>query len=172
MLCSLATIEFFNSMCYLYAILSLITDSFLLVNERYANSFSPNNSLLSCITFTNSSIFNFKLPLFNYHTYYITIFRFTQFIPSKCKKDRLPCSLGNLSFIKYVITSSFICISMLSISLSLFIVIFETSRCISCFLCWLVLISKNTSLNLFITSFTISNGIGSPSASWRSCFNS
>ena len=135
MLCSLATIEFFNSKCNLYAILSLITDSFLLVNERYANSFSPNNSLLSCITFTNSSIFNFKLPLFSYHTYYITIFRFTQFIPSKCKKDRLPCSLGNLSFIKYVITSSFICISMLSISLSLFIVIYETSRCISCFLC-------------------------------------
>ena len=52
MLCSLATIEFFNSKCNLYAILSLITDSFLLVNERYANSFSPNNSLLSCKAFS------------------------------------------------------------------------------------------------------------------------
>ncbi len=59
---SLATIEFFNSTCSLYAILSLITNSFLLVNERYANSFSPNESLLSCITFTNSSIINTILP--------------------------------------------------------------------------------------------------------------
>ena len=61
---------------------------------------------------------------------------------------------------------------MLSIFLSLFIVIFENSKCISCFLCWLILIPKNTSLNLCIISFIISNGIGSPYTSWRSCFSS
>lgn len=73
---------------------------------------------------------------------------------------------------KYVITSLFICISMLSISVSLFIVIFEISKCINCFLCWLVPMLMNVSLNLVIISLTNSYGTGSPSARLTSCFSS